>query len=288
MTSGGEQDDLHDGENPEEIGPESDDFDEDIEHLEDQAAADDAEVDDLEIAPEPIVLTPEEQVSGMKDQLLRAMAETQNVRRRADRDRADASKYAVTNFARDMLTVADNLRRTIDSAKADSAADAAKGASAADAAKGASAADAAKPASAADAAKPASAADAAKGASAADAAMDQSEALAGAEASAARALLDGVEMTERDLLASLERHGIKVVSPMGETFDHNLHQAMFEVETTAQEPGVIVQVIQDGFVIGDRLLRPAMVGIAKAPAAGLGVEAGDPDGESDGNLDTEA
>ena len=242
MTSGGEQDDLHDGENPEEIGPESDDFDEHIEHLEDQAAADDAEVDDLEIAPEPIVLTPEEQVSGMKDQLLRAMAETQNVRRRADRDRADASKYAVTNFARDMLTVADNLRRTIDSAKADSAADAAKGASAA------------------------------------DAAMDQSEALAGAEASAARALLDGVEMTERDLLASLERHGIKVVSPMGETFDHNLHQAMFEVETTAQEPGVIVQVIQDGFVIGDRLLRPAMVGIAKAPAAGLGVEAGDPDG----------
>ena len=279
MTSGGEQDDLHDGENPEEIGPESDDFDEDIEHLEDQAAADDAEVDDLEIAPEPIVLTPEEQVSGMKDQLLRAMAETQNVRRRADRDRADASKYAVTNFARDMLTVADNLRRTIDSAKADSAADAAKGASAAEAAKGASAAEAAKGASAADAAK---------GASAADAAMDQSEALAGAEASAARALLDGVEMTERDLLASLERHGIKVVSPMGETFDHNLHQAMFEVETTAQEPGVIVQVIQDGFVIGDRLLRPAMVGIAKAPAAGLGVEAGDPDGESGGNLDTEA
>ena len=197
----------------------------------------------------------------MKDQLLRAMAETQNVRRRADRDRADASKYAVTNFARDMLTVADNLRRTIDSAKADSAADAAKGESAADAAKPASAADAA---------------------------MDQSEALAGAEASAARALLDGVEMTERDLLASLERHGIKVVSPMGETFDHNLHQAMFEVETTAQEPGVIVQVIQDGFVIGDRLLRPAMVGIAKAPAAGLGVEAGDPDGESGGNLDTEA
>ena len=261
MTSGGEQDDLHDGENPEEIGPESDDFDEDIEHLEDQAAADDAEVDDLEIAPEPIVLTPEEQVSGMKDQLLRAMAETQNVRRRADRDRADASKYAVTNFARDMLTVADNLRRTIDSAKADSAADAAKGASAADAAKPASAAEAA---------------------------MEQSEALAGAEASAARALLDGVEMTERDLLASLERHGIKVVSPMGETFDHNLHQAMFEVETTAQEPGVIVQVIQDGFVIGDRLLRPAMVGIAKAPAAGLGVEAGDPDGESGGNLDTEA
>ena len=279
MTSGGEQDDLHDGENPEEIGPESDDFDEDIEHLEDQAAADDAEVDDLEIAPEPIVLTPEEQVSGMKDQLLRAMAETQNVRRRADRDRADASKYAVTNFARDMLTVADNLRRTIDSAKADSAADAAKGASAADAAKGESAAAAAKGESAADAAK---------GASAADAAMDQSEALAGAEASAARALLDGVEMTERDLLASLERHGIKVVSPMGETFDHNLHQAMFEVETTAQEPGVIVQVIQDGFVIGDRLLRPAMVGIAKAPAAGLAVEAGDPDGESGGNLDTEA
>jgi molecular chaperone GrpE len=259
MTSGGEQDDLHDGENPEDVGPESDDFDEDIEDLENQEGAGDEDEDDVEIAPEPIVLTPEEQISELKDQLLRALAETQNVRRRADRDRADASKYAVTNFARDMLTVADNLRRTIDSAKPN----------------------------AADAAKQARAADAAKQASATDAATGQSEAPEGAEPSAAQALLDGVEMTERDLLASLERHGIKVVSPMGKPFDHNFHQAIFEVETADKEPGVIVQVIQDGFVIGDRLLRPAMVGIAKAPAAGA-PDGGDPDGESGGNLDTEA
>ena len=252
MTNDDETDDLQ-GDNPhEDADAESDDFEEDIEDLENQEGADDEDEDEVEIAPEPIVLTPEEQISDLKDQLLRALAENQNVRRRADRDRTDASKYAVTNFARDMLTVANNLRRTIDSAKADNAADAAKEASAADAATG------------------------------------QSEAPEGAKPSAAKALLDGVEMTERDLLASLERHGIKVISPIGEIFDHNFHQAIFEVETADQKTGVVVQVIQDGFVIGDRLLRPAMVGVAKAPAASAETESGDPDGESGGNLDTEA
>jgi molecular chaperone GrpE len=208
---------------------ESEDFDDDIEDLTDNGEDDDDGEDDVDIAPEPIVLSPEEQVSSLKDQLLRALAETQNVRRRADREKADASKYAVTNFARDMLTVADNLRRTLESAKPS------------------------------------------------DTPADGSD----------QAFLEGVEMTERDLLASLDRHGIKQVSPMGEKFDHNFHQAMFEVETADQDPGVVVQVIQEGFVIGDRLLRPAMVGVAKAPAS-TDQEPGDPDGESGGNLDTEA
>jgi molecular chaperone GrpE len=229
MISDDEMDDVQDGD-----PVESDDFDDDIEDL-DEADDDGANAadDEVDISPEPIVLTAEEQVSGLKDQLLRALAETQNVRRRADRDRTDASKYAVTNFARDMLTVADNLRRTIESAKPSSE----------------------SPSENAD-----------------------------------QAFMEGVEMTERDLLASLERHGIKQISPMGEKFDHNFHQAMFEVETADQNPGVIVQVIQEGFVIGDRLLRPAIVGIAKAPASPDTAEpdAGDPEGESGGNLDTEA
>ena len=208
---------------------ESEGFDDDIEDLkDDEGEADDGD-DDVDITPEPIVLSPEEQVSTLKDQLLRALGETQNVRRRADREKADASKYAVTNFARDMLTVADNLRRTLESENPS------------------------------------------------DAPTEGSD----------QAFLEGVEMTERDLLASLDRHGIKQVSPMGKKFDHNFHQAMFEVETADQDPGVVVQVIQEGFVIGDRLLRPAMVGVAKAPAS-PDQDDGKPDGESGGNLDTEA
>ena len=229
MISEDDMDDLQSDE-----PQDSDDFDEDIENLDatEDGDADEAD-DDVDISPEPIVLTPEQQVSELKDQLLRAMAETQNVRRRADRDRTDASKYAVTNFARDMLTVADNLRRTIESAKPGSE----------------------PPAENAD-----------------------------------QAFMEGVEMTERDLLASLERHGIKQISPMGEKFDHNFHQAMFEMETANKDPGVIVQVVQEGFVIGERLLRPAMVGVAKAPASPDHPEqnAGDPDGGSGINLDTEA
>ena len=215
--------------------------------------------------------TPEEHIAELKDQLLRALAETQNVRRRADRERADTSKYAIANFARDVVVVADNLRRTIESAADGTRADAASGGG------DGSAADDAK-LSAADAAK----------LSAAD---------AGADHAAARALLAGVEMTERDLLASLERHGIRPVTPMGEKFDHNFHQAMFELETADQEPGTVVQVMQTGYVIGDRLLRPAMVGIAKAPGGGgNGAQGPDTDTDTEGgpgpdagsSLDTEA
>ena len=84
------------------------------------------------------------------------------------------------------------------------------------------------------------------------------------ESEALKPLLAGVEMTERELLRAFERHGIKAVEPLGEKFDHNFHQAMFEVESDGQPPGTVVQVMETGYVIADRLLRPAMVGIAKA------------------------
>ena len=84
------------------------------------------------------------------------------------------------------------------------------------------------------------------------------------ENEALKPLLEGVEMTERELLRAFERHGIKAVEPLGEKFDHNFHQAMFEVESDGQPPGTVVQVMETGYVIADRLLRPAMVGIAKA------------------------
>ncbi len=154
---------------------------------------------------------PAAEVSDLKDKLLRAVAETENMRRRAERDKQDAAKFAVSNFARDVLSVADNLRRALDSVPEDQA---------------------------------------------------------GHEA--VKTLMDGVQLTENELKAAMERHGIKVVDPQGEKFDHNFHQAMFEVPDTGQADGTVVQVIQVGYTIHDRLLRPAMVGVAKGakPAPG--------------------
>ena len=175
----------------------------------DAEAADAAEgdVDDgseVELEDETEALRAE--VAELRGELLRALAETENVRRRAQREREDVGKYAISNFARDLVSVVDNLRRALDSVPEAARAD---------------------------------------------------ETLAGT--------LAGVEMTEREFLAVLERHGIRRIEPKGEKFDHNLHQAMFEVETAETPAGTVVEVMQPGYAIADRLLRPAMVGIAKAP-----------------------
>lgn len=156
-----------------------------------------------ETAAEP---TLEEQVADLKDRLLRAVAEAENTRRRADRDKREIGKYAITALARDLLAVADNLRRALESVP--------------------------------------------------EGASQESAMLA--------TLLAGVDMTERDLLSAFERHDIRRIDPIGEKFDHNFHQAMFEVPGSGQAAGTIVQVVQPGYVLADRLLRPAMVGIAKS------------------------
>ncbi len=144
-------------------------------------------------------------VASLKDQLLRALAETENVRRRAERDKADLSKYAVANFAREVLGVADNLRRAVEAVDRDT--------------------------------------------------VEGNEDL--------KNLHVGIEMTQKALEASCERFGIKPIDAMGKKFDHNFHQAMFEVEDPEQPEGVVVQEIQAGYMIHDRLLRPAMVGVSK-------------------------
>lgn len=144
------------------------------------------------------------EIAALKDRLLRAVAETENLRRRADREKADAANYAMTAFARDLLSVSDNLRRALDSIPADT---------------------------------------------------DLGE--------NAKTLVEGIEMTERELLNMLERHNIKKIDPMGDKFSHDLHQALFEIPDTGKEDGTIVQVMQVGYVIKDRLLRPAMVGVAR-------------------------
>jgi len=146
----------------------------------------------------------EAELADQKDRLLRALAETENVRRRAQREREDASKYAVAGFAKDLLTAADNLRRALDSFP--------------------------------------------------EAAVRDEP---------ARSLLEGVAATERELLGVFERHGIKRIDPKGERFDHNFHQAIFEVERPETPGGTIVEVLQPGYVLHDRLLRPAMVGVSK-------------------------
>lgn len=157
----------------------------------------------------------EQQIAELKDRLLRSLAEIENVRRRADKEREDTAKYAVSNFAREIVSVADNLRRTLDSAQ--------------------------------------------KG---------------GDGDGVLKALLEGVEMTQRGLHATLEKFGIRVVDPLGQKFDPNLHQALFEVPDTGKESGTVVQVVQQGYQIGERLLRPAMVGVAKGSTANAAPPAG--------------
>ena len=162
----------------------------------------------------------ESEVADLKDKLLRALAEMENVRRRAQRNSADASRYAIANFAREMLGVADNLRRALDSA-------------------------------------------AGPGEEDVEADADAGEGEAGDLGDRLQQLITGVEMTEREMLNAFERAGIKPIEAMGHRFDHNYHEAMFEVEDESQPTGTVIQVMQPGFMINDRLLRPAKVGVSK-------------------------
>ena len=156
--------------------------------------------------------------TDLKDKLLRALADMENLRRRTEREVADARTYAVTNFAREMLNVADNIRRALDSVPADSK---------------------------------------------------------GGGPGPLTSLSDGIELTERDLLKSLERFGVRKLEPEGSKFDPNMHQAMFEVPNADVPAGTVLQVLQTGYAIGERVLRPAMVGVAKG---GPKAEAGAPGG----------
>lgn len=174
---------------------------------------------------------PAAEARELQDKLLRTLAEMENLRRRHSRDLEDARKYAMAGFARDLLDVADNMRRAL--------------------------------------------------------AAVPDEARSGNEL--VRNLLEGVELTERTLLAAFDKHGVKKVTPeRGEKFDHNRHQAMFEVPTADLPPGQVADVMQAGWVIADRLLRPAMVGVSKAaprPAPEAANDAGDERGKT---VDTSA
>src|SRR6185369_9617576 len=158
-----------------------------------------------ETAPDPMAVLAKE-AAELKDRLLRTLAEMENLRRRTEREVADARTYGVTNFARDILAVADNMERALKALD--------------------------------------------------DEIREKADA-------GVKALLDGVELTERELIKVMEKHGIKRLEPQGQKFDPNLHQAMFELPDPSVPAGTVVQVMQPGYTIGERVLRPALVGIAK-------------------------
>lgn len=161
----------------------------------------------------------ENELAQVKDQALRALAEAENTRRRLEREMEEAKKYAVSGFARELLAVADNLKRAISAVTPEQ--------------------------------------------------REQNAEL--------KNMLIGIEATERQLMAAFEKYQVKPVDSMGKVFDPNFHQVMFEIESAEHPAGTILQELQSGYAIEGRLLRPALVGTAKAPAAG-----------SDGKVDTQA
>lgn len=181
-------------------------------------------------APDPVEALAKE-AAEFRDRWMRSLAEMENLRRRTEREVADARTYGVANFAREVLAVGDNLQRALDAIGPD--------------------------------------------------------VRAGADP-AVVALIEGVELTERDLVKALEKHGIKKLAPQGEKFDPNLHQAMYEVPDASVPAGTVVQVVQAGYTIGDRVLRPALVAVAKggpkvAAAEAAGAEAPANDNVGSGN-----
>lgn len=147
----------------------------------------------------------------LKDHMLRALAESENIRKRALKEREDAGKFAISGFARDLLDVADNFRRALDAIPEDART---------------------------------------------------------GETPLFKTLIDGIEAVERTLLRTFEKHGIHKLEPIGEPFDPNFHEVMFEAPMPGKAPGTVIQLIDPGYVLNDRLLRPARVGVAKSGGEG--------------------
>ena len=138
------------------------------------------------------------QIDDLKDQLLRAIAESQNIQKRAEKEKSDISKYSISGFAKDVLSIRDNLQLALNNSSEES-----------------------------------------------------------------DAIIEGVKLTMSEMDKILERYGIKMIESLDKPFDPHFHQAMVEIETADKEPGIVVQVMQEGFMIQDRLLRPALVGVSK-------------------------
>jgi molecular chaperone GrpE len=172
------------------------------------AAPDAASPSDSRAAPTAPAAEPDAAAlaAELRDKLLRTLAEMENLRKRTGREVADARIYGVSNFARDMLAVADNMQRALQAVPPE---------------------------------------------------------LRASGEPAVKALIAGVELTERELIKALEKNGVRQFTPRGERFDPNLHEAMYEVPDASVPAGSVVEVVQPGYMIGERILRPAMVGVSK-------------------------
>ncbi len=175
-----------------------------------ESDSDQVDVDSSDVSEEDGVKSTE-QVEEMKDQLLRALADVENMRRRSERDVAQANKYGHLAFARDLLSSIDNLSQAVSLAPEDKSN------------------------------------------------FDEN----------LKNILVGVEMISKEIESVLQRHHITKINPIGEKFNYNHHQAMFEVSNDDIEAGTIVQVAQPGYLLHDRLIRPAMVGVSKKPSSGV-------------------
>jgi len=194
-----------------------------------ETQAQDETAADPEMDYPKLVETLRAELDQMKDQAMRALAEAENTRRRAQKDREDASKFAVSGFAKDLLSVADNLRRALDATPEDLKEDV-----------------------------------------------------------RVKNLLDGIEATERELLKSFEKNKIEKLEPVqGQAFDPNFHEVMFEAPVPGTPGGAIIEVIETGYILNGRILRPARVGVAKDDGQGSAA-APNTDPEPGANIDTEA
>ena len=162
--------------------------------------------EEAEISPEELIEKLNEEITGLKDQRLRAAAELENFRKRAEKDQSDALKYGISNFAKEIITIRDNIERAQSSISDES---------------------------------------------------KNNEAI--------KSVIEGIDLIAQSVVSTFEKIGIKKIESLNERFDHNLHQAMMEIENDELEPGTIVQELIPGYTLHDRLLRPAMVGVSKKP-----------------------
>ena len=163
------------------------------------------EIEEVETS-EDIIAKLNEEITNLKDQRLRAIAELENFRKRAEKDQSDALKYGVSNFAKEIINISDNIERAQSSIPEEA---------------------------------------------------KNNEAI--------KPVIEGIDLIAQSVVTTFEKIGIKKIESLNEKFDHNLHQAMMEIEKDDLEPGTIVQELIPGYTLHDRLLRPAMVGVSKKP-----------------------
>ena len=171
---------------------------------EEQVSEEPKDQEEAEISPEDLIEKLNEEITSLKDQRLRAIAELENFRKRAEKDQSDALKYGISNFAKEIINIRDNIERAQSSISEEA---------------------------------------------------KNNEAI--------KSVIEGIDLIAQSVVSTFEKIGIKKIESLNEKFDHNLHQAMMEIENEELEPGTIVQELIPGYTLHDRLLRPAMVGVSK-------------------------